>query len=421
MIGNHITIRPRTELESAGEVIVNVERVGHAHIAELTQVRVVGMPRKGAAAFPQRFGLEIAVAIHHGHATARHIIGMLQFPAIGEVIVVTLRKGDTRRIIESGVAAPTGCLQSLQGGGGIAKTTIHLPMQGRIDQSHAGGDVFAIPGRRAQVFTENHGIVARQFMIEHRITMVVPVGESARQVKLSLNAAVVAEVGSVHSLAALLAIEIGGHVFDGVQPEAIGSRAVHLPAHRTDQGGVHILAVEPFIFLQILDGDAVVRTETHIFPVISRMGSAIRTHPVRVILRVIGMTQKRDLGIPIAFVGTVVLIGCFVRDIDEVGQTQVLHLPDILPVTRVIPLAIKTFFGDTEMEILGQHARINIDGRVFIETRNIKGPVIHDVIEIDANAKTMRDADHFQKFRFRAVAGADRVALILAAQIEGVP
>ena len=73
------------------------------------------------------------------------------------------------------------------------------------------------------------------------------------------------------------------------------------------------------------------------------------------------------------------------------------------------------------MEILRHHAGVHLDRCVFIVTRHIEGPVIHDVVEINANAKAVRHFHQIQQVGLGAVTRSHRVALILRTKIEGIP
>ena len=73
------------------------------------------------------------------------------------------------------------------------------------------------------------------------------------------------------------------------------------------------------------------------------------------------------------------------------------------------------------MEIFGHHAWVGIDRGVFIVTWHIKGAVIHNVVEVDADAKAVSDFHHFEQFRLGPVTSADGVTLILGTQIKWIP
>ena len=108
-------------------------------------------------------------------------------------------------------------------------------------------------------------------------------------------------------------------------------------------------------------------------------------------------------------------------DIDQVGEAEILYLPGAVPIPGVVPFAVEAVLSFLKMEIFGYHAWIGIDRGVFVVTWHIEGAVIHDIVEIDADAKTVSDFHHVDKFGLGAVAGADRVALIFGTKIEGIP
>ena len=92
-----------------------------------------------------------------------------------------------------------------------------------------------------------------------------------------------------------------------------------------------------------------------------------------------------------------------------------LHLPSAVPVAGVIPLAVKAFLRGLQVEVLRHETWVNIDRSVFIEPRDIKGTVVHDIVKIDTDAKAVSHSNELEQFGFGAVASADRVALVFAA------
>ena len=73
------------------------------------------------------------------------------------------------------------------------------------------------------------------------------------------------------------------------------------------------------------------------------------------------------------------------------------------------------------MKILRNQPGIGINWGGGVEAGHVKRVVVHDVVEVDADSKPVRDFDHAQQVCFGAVTGADRSALIFAAEIESVP
>ncbi len=135
------------------------------------------------------------------------------------------------------------------------------------------------------------------------------------------------------------------------------------------------------------------------------------------------MPDELDFGEGRALAGAEVVVRRpgLLRDVDQVGQPEILHLPGVVVVANVVPLSIETVLGQLEVEILRDEPGINVDRRPGVITGDVKRIVIHDVVEIDANPETVRDFDQAKQFRLRPVAGADRAALIFAPEIEPVP
>ena len=100
---------------------------------------------------------------------------------------------------------------------------------------------------------------------------------------------------------------------------------------------------------------------------------------------------------------------------------MILHLPGAAPVHGVAPRAIEAVLGFLEVEVFRKHARINIHRGVFVIAGHAERAVVHDVVEVDADAETMRGFDQAEEFLLGAVAGAAAGALGMAAEIKGVP
>ena len=64
----------------------------------------------------------------------------------------------------------------------------------------------------------------------------------------------------------------------------------------------------------------------------------------------------------VSLVGPEIGVGRFVGDVDEIGEAEVLHLPGVAPVARVVPLSVEALGGDPEVEVLRHHAGIDVDG-----------------------------------------------------------
>ncbi len=72
------------------------------------------------------------------------------------------------------------------------------------------------------------------------------------------------------------------------------------------------------------------------------------------------------------------------------------------------------------MKILGQHPGIKVDGSRRAVPRHVETPVVHDVVEVDADAEAVRRLDQPQQVGFRPVEGGDGALLVLAAEVERV-
>ena len=108
-------------------------------------------------------------------------------------------------------------------------------------------------------------------------------------------------------------------------------------------------------------------------------------------------------------------------DVDQVGEAEVLHLPGRVPIARIVPFSIEAILGDPQVEILRCHARVDVDGRALVVTRNIEGPVVHDVVEIDTDPEAVRGGDEGQQLCLGAIAGAHAAPLILTAEVKWIP
>ncbi len=134
------------------------------------------------------------------------------------------------------------------------------------------------------------------------------------------------------------------------------------------------------------------------------------------------MADELDLRMRAALSAAEVEVGRagFLRYVDEIGRAQVPHLELVAVITDARPIPVETVRCDLQMEILRQHARVEVDGRGRIVTGDVETPVVHHVVEVDADAETVRRLDQTQQVRLRAVERADRAFLVLAAEVEGI-
>ena len=116
---------------------------------------------------------------------------------------------------------------------------VHDRAQGRVEQPHAGGDVFAVGWRGAEVLAKQHRVVARHLGFEAAIAVVVGfdvavgghvVAISVREVEARLDAAEVAAPAR-----RAVAEEGRLHVLDRVQPEPVALGGIERPHRRARQ------------------------------------------------------------------------------------------------------------------------------------------------------------------------------------------
>ena len=251
------------------------------------------------------------------------------------------------------------------------------------------------------MFSKNHGIVAGEFDVEDRVAE-VGVGESAGFMELLLDSPEITVGAGIFVGTRDCAEKIVGDVFDCIEAKSVGFGAVDHPANVANEEGSDILFVEVGVGGEDGGGDPVGWTEADI----GSVGQFV------VVLGVIGVADKGVFGSDTSLGEAEVGVGSFLGDIDEVGEAEVLHLPGGVPVAGIIPFAVEAVFGFFEVKILGNHPWVDANGGGFVVAWDIEGAVIHDVVEVDADAEAVGDFNHLEEFRFGAIAGADGIALI---------
>ena len=224
-------------------------------------------------------------------------------------------------------------------------------------------------------------------------------------------------------------------MLDRIEAEAIGLEAVHFPTHSPLEIRLDVFDVSRAVFedvglgmvAQLLCGCA--RPERGFGPV--DQPAEVLAVAVLVEIVLLGAVEVADkavfgMGHPLARPEVQVVAG-FLRDVDEVGQAEVLHLPGAAPIARIVPFAVKAVLGFAQVKILGHHAGIKFclslaaGRRVLVVTRDIERPVVHDVVEIDADAEAVCHFHHVQQFGLGAVAGAHGVALVFLPEVVRIP
>ena len=232
------------------------------------------------------------------------------------------------------------------------------------------------------MLAEDQGVVTSDLGVEDGVA-VVCIGKAARDVELALHATEVSCIADIFVRAALLAKKVIWDVFDGIETQPVCLGAIHKPADVANERGVYILGVGGRVRGEILERD------------ISK-ADIISISIEAVVFGIVRMTDEGILGMVIALVATKVCVRGLVGDVDQVGEAEVLHLPGGAPVAGVVPFSVESVFGDTEVEILRSHTRIDIDGCILVESRHIESAVVHDVVEIDADAEAVCCCDELQ-------------------------
>ena len=134
------------------------------------------------------------------------------------------------------------------------------------------------------------------------------------------------------------------------------------------------------------------------------------------------MTDELDLGMRAALAAAEIEVGRagFLRHVHEVGRAEIPHLKLVAVIADPRPVAVKAVRRDLKVEVFRQHTRVSIDAGGRVVTGNVEPAMVHHVIQVHADAETMRRLDQTQQVGLRSVKSADRSALILAAEIERV-
>ena len=201
------------------------------------------------------------------------------------------------------------------------------------------------------MFSENHGIVAREFDVEDGVAK-VGIGESAGLVELLLDSPAVTRVTLIFVGTALHPEKVVGDVFDCIEAKSVGLGAIHEPSSGPDQVSANILGESGFVGVDVglrLGGDfggsgIGAQFSSGLIDQNSEVGGGAVL--VLVILFGAGVVANKGVfGSNTSFAGTEVGVRSFVGDIDEVGEAEVLHLPGGVPVATVVPLAVEAVFG----------------------------------------------------------------------------
>ena len=370
-------------------------------LSPLAEERGARPAREGAAAAGEGFRVAVAVGVEQADPQPEIIVGVLELLAVHVVVVVALRVHDAHA---GGETARAGVVVAPQIAG--AEAPVELVAQVVVHQPHAGGDVAVVARRLAEVFAEQDGVVARHFRVEIAVAMVAPIAVAVRHVELPLD---LAQIAGIAVVVAEGTEEIIRHVLDGIEAEAVGLGGFHHPARVAAQVGADVFLVEVRIRRDdgFRDGGAV------------EADPAERRMPV-VELGMVRVAHDGGLVVPAPFGRAEVLVGRLVGDVQQIREPQMHHLPSVLPIAGVVPFAVEPVGGGAQVEIFGDHAGKDVRRRGFVVARHVVGAVVHDVVEVDADAEAVAQLDQVVQVRLGTVARGDRSALVAAAQIERI-
>ena len=368
--------------------------------------------------------MEVAVRIEQAQSLAQEVERVLQLAARGVIVVMALRVHHAQIGREP---APPRIIKTLQAVPRTAEAIVELVAQVVVHQPHSRRPIAAVARWLSEVLAKNQRVIARNFSIEIAVAVVVPVAEAARHVELPLDVAAVAEVAVV---LVELAIKIVRHVLHRVQAQAVELGHGHFPAHRAQQIRANVLFEEVRILRDDVGGQSVVGAKTNVdigvgvarpIPHIPLRGRHVGVgHPV-IEFRIVRVAHIARLGIPVALVEAVVLVGRFVGNVNQVRQPQMHHLPRVVPIAAVVPLAVKPVFRAAQVKIFRAHAGIHIHRCRLVIAGDVERAVVHDVVSIDPQAEPVRGFDQVEQLRFGAVARCRGAALVPPAQVERIP
>ena len=349
----------------------------------------------------------VAIRIDHRQTRAREQKGVLELAFFRVTVIGALRVAD-RHARAAREAAAAIAVETAQRAG--AEHAVERGTERVIKEAHPGVDVRLLR-RATEVFAEVHRVVAREFGVEGGVA-VVRVAEAARQLELLRHLPQIAVRRRVLVAAVLRAEEIIADVLHRVEPQAVSVGAVDFPTGGAGKIVLHVLAVEVRVRGEDRRREAVVRPEADV----GAVGF------VTIVFGVIRVADELDLRMRAALGGAEVQVrgARFLGDVHEARRAQVPHLELIAVIADARPVAVETVGGDLEMKILRQHAGIEVDGRRGAVTRHVEPAVVHDVIQVDADAEAVRRFHESQEVGLRAVVGGDGAFLILAAEVEGI-
>src|SRR5436190_10441796 len=75
----------------------------------------------------------------------------------------------------------------------------------------------------------------------------------------------------------------------------------------------------------------------------------------------------------------------FIREVNQAAERLVLDVPLVPVVLDAGPISVKSAADCLKMKVGGNQAGIKIGGSARVIARHIEGPMVHDVVEVNAN------------------------------------
>ena len=285
---------------------------------------------------------------------------------------------------------------------------VHLVTQRRVEQAHPARNVFAERRRLAEMFTEKQRVIARHFCVKATVAavvvrLVIAVAERVRAVAVDVIEHRLDRAAVAVERRRRVAEKSRRHMLDRVEPEAVALGFAQRVEHRADLIRVHILghrhAVRP-----------VERT-----PRTALNRWLIRHH---VVIIFSGMPDEDRLGRGAAERRAEVAVdrSGFGGKVNQSAERFILHIKLVAVIFHARPVLIKRADG-LQMKILRDQAGIIIGRRAGVETRHRERAMVHDGIEINADAKPVRHLHNLLKLRLRPPMRGGGAGLVHIAQV----
>ena len=260
------------------------------------------------------------------------------------------------------------------------------------------------------MFAEQHRVVARRFRVEHAVTTVV-----CFKIAIAQNVRAVAVDVIEHRLdRAAVTVErrrritekTRRNVLHRVEAKAVALRLIQRVERGANGVGVHVLDDRCAV-------RAVERTPRTAF------NRGLRHVHVKLILPRLPDEAGLRRGAAGGRAEIAIHRTRLRREINQAAERLILHIELIAVVLHAWPVLVK-ISRSLQMKIFGLKTRIKIGGCVRIIAWHGERAVIHDVVEIHADAKAMRHPHHFLQLRFRAPVRRRRARLINVAEIKRI-